>query len=94
MLTHAQPATSGTPYAALPDTVQHLLEKPVDKEDNLRMLLDMNGTVCEVVTGVTIGQWVTFTGMTSRRLERIKRSLSDTHFAWIRDQVCAIRLAN
>jgi septum formation protein len=32
-----------------------VLEKPASKEDNLRMLLDQNGAVCEVVTGVTIG---------------------------------------
>lgn len=56
MLTHAQPSTSESSYAAIPDSVQHLLEKPADKEDNLRMLLDMNGAVVEVVTGVTIGQ--------------------------------------
>lgn len=56
VLTHAQPSTSESSYAAIPDSVQHLLEKPADKEDNLRMLLDMNGAVVEVVTGVTIGQ--------------------------------------
>ncbi|KAF7972236.1 hypothetical protein HWV62_18646 [Athelia sp. TMB] len=50
VLTHAQPTTSQTGFSVLPDTVQHLLEKPLDKDDNLRMLLDMNGSVCEVVT--------------------------------------------
>ena len=35
---------------------QELLEKPSSKEDNLRMLLDMNGNVCEVVTGVVVGE--------------------------------------
>lgn len=42
-------------YSVLPDITQELLEKPVDDQDNLRMLLDMNGGVCEVVTGVTLG---------------------------------------
>lgn len=36
------------------DVRQDLLEKPSDKEDNLRMLLDLNGNVCEVVSGVTV----------------------------------------
>jgi hypothetical protein len=31
-----------------------VLEKPTSKEDQLRMLLDLNGQACEVVTGVTI----------------------------------------
>jgi septum formation protein len=31
-----------------------LLEKPKDTADNLRMLMDLNGQVCEVVTGVTV----------------------------------------
>jgi len=55
VLTHAQPSTSQTGYSVLPGITQELLEKPTSKEDNLRMLLDMNGGVCEVVTGVTIG---------------------------------------
>ncbi|KAM6493453.1 Inosine triphosphate pyrophosphatase-like protein [Amanita muscaria] len=36
------------------DVRQDVLEKPSDKEDNLRMLLDLNGNVCEVVSGVTV----------------------------------------
>jgi septum formation protein len=40
----------------LPAMNQELLEKPSSKEDNLRMLLDMNGNVCEVVTGVVVGE--------------------------------------
>ncbi|KAG6894480.1 hypothetical protein C0993_011406, partial [Termitomyces sp. T159_Od127] len=40
--------------AVLPSHSQELLEKPVSKEDNLRMLLDINGGVCEVVTGVVV----------------------------------------
>ena len=55
VLTHAQPSTTQTGYNVLPDTAQELLEKPLDKEDNLRMLMDLNGSVCEVVTGVTLG---------------------------------------
>jgi len=54
VFTHAQPFTSGTSYSVLPDIHQELLEKPTSKADNLRMLLDMNGGVCEVVTGVSI----------------------------------------
>lgn len=57
MLTHAQPFTSDTSYSVLPDIQQELLEKPTSKADNLRMLLDMNGGVCEVVTGVSIGKY-------------------------------------
>ncbi|KAG6917857.1 hypothetical protein DXG01_000762 [Tephrocybe rancida] len=54
VLTHAQPSTSNVSYTVLPGTNQELLEKPSSKEDNLRMLLDLNGGVCEVVTGVTV----------------------------------------
>ncbi|KII84362.1 hypothetical protein PLICRDRAFT_46259 [Plicaturopsis crispa FD-325 SS-3] len=54
VLTHAQPVGSQISYSLLPETQQDLLEKPVDEEDNLRMLLDLNGSVCEVVTGVSI----------------------------------------
>ncbi|SPC60917.1 related to Maf-like protein C3G6.03c [Ustilago sp. UG-2017b] len=31
-----------------------IMEKPVDQQDNLRMLADLNGNKCEVVTGVTV----------------------------------------
>ncbi|KAH9847823.1 Maf/Ham1 [Lenzites betulinus] len=55
VLTHPMPGLSSIPRfeddAPLP---QDILEKPTDKEDNMRMLLDLNGGVCEVVTGVTI----------------------------------------
>ncbi|KAF8071504.1 inosine triphosphate pyrophosphatase-like protein [Lyophyllum atratum] len=54
VLTHAQPSTSDVSYTVLPSVQQELLEKPASKEDNLRMLLDLNGGVCEVVTGVTV----------------------------------------
>ena len=54
-MTHAQPITSDVAYSMLPAVNQELLEKPSSKEDNLRMLLDLNGGVCEVVTGLVIG---------------------------------------
>ncbi|KAK7056715.1 hypothetical protein VNI00_002432 [Paramarasmius palmivorus] len=54
VLTHAQPSTSQVGYSVLPEITQELLEKPRDKEDNLRMLMDLNGSVCEVVTGLTL----------------------------------------
>ncbi|EKM83356.1 hypothetical protein AGABI1DRAFT_96357 [Agaricus bisporus var. burnettii JB137-S8] len=45
VLTHAQPSISQTSYADLPQVEQQLLEKPSDKEDNFRMLMDLNGGV-------------------------------------------------
>ena len=56
VLTHLQPVTSDASYSVLPQVHQELLEKPSSKEDNIRMLLDLNGNVCEVVTGVSLGQ--------------------------------------
>jgi len=35
-------------------STDYILEKPTSKADNLRMLLDMNGKTCEVVTGVAL----------------------------------------
>ncbi len=55
VLSHAQPSTSDVSYSVLPQTRQELLEKPSNKADNIRMLLDLNGAVCEVVTGVALG---------------------------------------
>lgn len=57
VLTHAQPSTTQVDYSVLPAVRQELLEKPTSKADNLRMLLDLNGGVCEVVTGVTVGPY-------------------------------------
>ncbi|KAJ7107079.1 inosine triphosphate pyrophosphatase-like protein [Mycena epipterygia] len=54
VLSHALPSTSQTSYEMLPEMNQELLEKPASKEDNFRMLLDLNGGVCEVVTGVVV----------------------------------------
>ncbi|KJA25077.1 hypothetical protein HYPSUDRAFT_65027 [Hypholoma sublateritium FD-334 SS-4] len=45
VLTHPQQVISDTSYSLLPVANQELLEKPSSKEDNLRMLMDMNGTV-------------------------------------------------
>ncbi|KAJ6584958.1 inosine triphosphate pyrophosphatase-like protein [Mycena capillaripes] len=54
VLSHALPSSSQTSYEILPEVSQELLEKPTSKADNFRMLLDLNGGVCEVVTGVVI----------------------------------------
>ncbi|KAI0077807.1 Maf/Ham1 [Panus rudis PR-1116 ss-1] len=54
VLTHPSPGLSTTPFADAPMGRQDILEKPLDKDDNLRMLLDLNGGVCEVVTGVSL----------------------------------------
>ncbi|KAI0294869.1 Maf/Ham1 [Multifurca ochricompacta] len=54
VLTHAQPVSSDIAYSELPSVHQELLEKPENKADNLRMLQDLNGSVCEVVTGVSL----------------------------------------
>ncbi|KAF8193331.1 inosine triphosphate pyrophosphatase-like protein [Pholiota molesta] len=45
VLTHPQPITSDVSSTLQPVVNQELLEKPASKEDNLRMLLDMNGNV-------------------------------------------------
>jgi len=68
----------------LPQINQELLEKPESKEDNLRMLLDMNGNVCEVVTGVVIGvSLVDILDIDSR----LASSLSYSYLTGIPDQV-------
>ncbi|KAI0833844.1 Maf/Ham1 [Trametes gibbosa] len=55
VLTHPMPGLSSIPrFVDEAPPPQDILEKPTDKEDNMRMLLDLNGGVCEVVTGVTI----------------------------------------
>ncbi|KAJ3485406.1 hypothetical protein NLI96_g4979 [Meripilus lineatus] len=54
VLTHPQSGISSTPFPEVATVSQEILEKPSSRDDNLRMLLDMNGGVCEVVTGVTI----------------------------------------
>ncbi|KAL4062171.1 inosine triphosphate pyrophosphatase-like protein [Scleroderma yunnanense] len=52
VLTHTLPATTLEEVGM--QTHPELLEKPISKDDNLRMLLDLNGNVCEVVTGVSL----------------------------------------
>ncbi|KAF8501255.1 Maf-like protein [Gautieria morchelliformis] len=54
VLSHYAPATSTTPQEVLPQTRPDILEKPLSKADNLRMLLELNGGTCEVVTGVSL----------------------------------------
>lgn len=61
LLTHTQPLTSDTAYSALSQADQELLEKPESKADNLRMLLDLNGGVCEVITGLVVGELLSST---------------------------------
>ena len=55
VLTHPPLGLSSIPYEHDSPVAQDILEKPASKEDNLRMLLDLNGGVCEVVTGVSVG---------------------------------------
>jgi septum formation protein len=69
VLTHALPSTSQTSYEMLPEVNQELLEKPSFKEENMRMLLDLNGGVCEVVTGVVVGPYATFVSRLTHILE-------------------------
>jgi hypothetical protein len=51
VLTHPPP---GAHPNSLPGWRADVLEKPQDREDQLRMLLDMNGGIAEVVTGVVV----------------------------------------
>jgi septum formation protein len=47
--------TSATGHAPIPVGWRpDILEKPLNKEDQLRMLADLNGESCEVVTGIAI----------------------------------------
>ncbi|THH07382.1 hypothetical protein EW145_g3416 [Phellinidium pouzarii] len=43
VLTHVEPSHSGIDYSLLPQERPEILEKPISKADNLRMLLDLNG---------------------------------------------------
>ena len=54
VLTHPPPGLDSVPFENQGPLIQEVLEKPSSKEDNLRMLLDLNGGICEVVTGVTL----------------------------------------
>ncbi|TFK50153.1 Maf/Ham1 [Heliocybe sulcata] len=51
VLSHISGPTSDFSYA---QARQDILEKPESGEDHLRMLLDLNGGMCEVVTGVSL----------------------------------------
>jgi hypothetical protein len=59
VFTHAPPSASDATYGTSAGP-QELLEKPTSKDDNMRMLLDLNGGMCEVVTGVTLGEIVVY----------------------------------
>ncbi|CAE6480700.1 unnamed protein product [Rhizoctonia solani] len=54
VLTKVASAGSNIHDSLLPDIRPDILEKPQDKGDNLRMLLELNGGRCEVVTGVSV----------------------------------------
>lgn len=54
VLTHPPPGLDSVPFEHHGPISQEVLEKPSSKEDNLRMLLDLNGGICEVVTGVSL----------------------------------------
>lgn len=45
-----------------------ILEKPETKQENLRMLLELNGQSCEVVTGVTVRAFGYLTVRLARQL--------------------------
>lgn len=57
VFTHALPSTTLEMEMGMR---QELLEKPTSKADHLRMLQDLNGNVCEVVTGLSLGEWFFF----------------------------------
>ena len=61
VLTRVTPPTSNIHESLLPQIQPEILEKPASKADDLRMLLDLNGGMCEVVTGVTVGECSAFT---------------------------------
>ena len=54
VLTHQAPPTSDVAPSVFADDMPDIFEKPRSKDDNLRMLLDLNGASCEVVTGVSV----------------------------------------
>jgi len=54
VITRPTPPTSDIAPSLLPHTNPEVLEKPGTKEENFRMLLDLNGQQCEVVTGISI----------------------------------------
>lgn len=56
-MTHPPPGLESIQFDPTGPVMQEILEKPISKEDNLRMLLDLNGGICEVVTGVSLGMY-------------------------------------
>ncbi|GJJ08160.1 hypothetical protein Clacol_002368 [Clathrus columnatus] len=54
VLSHHAPASVTTDATATFSTRPEILEKPLDRADNLRMLLELNGGACEVVTGISV----------------------------------------
>ncbi|RPD67830.1 Maf/Ham1 [Lentinus tigrinus ALCF2SS1-7] len=54
VLTHPPEGLSSMRFADEPLGPQDILEKPTDRDDNLRMLLDLNGGICEAVSGVSV----------------------------------------
>jgi septum formation protein len=54
VLTKIASAGSNIHDSLLPEVRPDILEKPQDKGDNLRMLLELNGGRCEVVTGISV----------------------------------------
>jgi septum formation protein len=87
VLTHAQPVSSDVAYSELPNVLQELLEKPENKSDNLRMLQDLNGSVCEVVTGVSLGETIILLLPTGAKLTLISYSVPSFGLPWVRYSV-------
>ncbi|KZT40005.1 Maf/Ham1 [Sistotremastrum suecicum HHB10207 ss-3] len=54
VLTHNPGSSSADAGFSDPEARPEILEKPTSKVDNLRMLLELNGGVCEIVTGVCL----------------------------------------
>ena len=79
-------------FANEPTGPQDILEKPRDKEDNMRMLLDLNGGICEVVTGVSVGAPSTF-NVPNRHLTLLLLicSVSGARSPGVQDQVRDLR---
>jgi predicted house-cleaning NTP pyrophosphatase (Maf/HAM1 superfamily) len=62
VLTRDNPITSGYQTSGLGADI---LEKPETREENLRMLMELNGRSCEVVTGVTVRKSLSLSFCTS-----------------------------
>lgn len=58
VLSHIVHAAHGAHESMLPQDRPEILEKPTSKADNMRMLLDLQGAACEVVTGVSLGAYL------------------------------------